>query len=465
MIKKITCKGYRGFKIAQTLDLAIPNGERGSGLTVLIGPNGGGKSTLAECFSKLAANNVSFTDGKRNKLAGDKVELRVEYGDISPFDEKKLTLATINEGGSEVTWSNDHADKPKIYYLPSRRVFNPYFGKGIWDRETFIRNPEDTQFRGKTLDHFTYRLFDASKKAKDFNKIFWKVLGKKLEWTIDQSDTQNYYVKIKKDDNVFHNSDGLGEGIVSLLFIVDAIFEAKSDELIVIDEPELSLHPQLQARLLEEILETTRKIQVVISTHSPNMISIDAAGNGGVIARIYEKDKSSMISCIDDKCRKYFKAYMGNINNPHIIGNDARACFFAEDGYIITEGQEDVKLYPKILNELNIEGYIPFFGFGAGGASSIEQIAYILKCLGFSRIGAIFDGDKQKDYEKFVQTYSDCDYKAWIIPADDIRNKRAICKAFKSGLLNDKHKLRPEVDKEKLKKMFNDILEFSKIHN
>lgn len=37
--------------------------------------------------------------------------------------------------------------------------------------------------------------------------------------------------------------------------------------------------------------------------------------------------------------------------------------------------------------------------------------------------------------------------------------------AFKSGLLNDKHKLRPEVDKEKLKKMFNDILEFSKIHN
>ena len=59
MIEKISCHGYRGFAQKQSSKLAIPNGKRGSGLTVLIGPNGGGKSTLVECFSKIAMNDVS----------------------------------------------------------------------------------------------------------------------------------------------------------------------------------------------------------------------------------------------------------------------------------------------------------------------------------------------------------------------------------------------------------------------
>lgn len=457
MIEKLTCHGYRGFSKKQTLNLALPNGSRGSGLTVLVGPNGGGKSTLVECFSKIATNNVSFTEGKRNKLAGDKIRIEIS------FDGKNSILATVPGGGSETDW-NGETEKPKIYYLPSRRVFNPYFHKNPWDRNTFISNPENSQFRGSTLNNFTYRLFDANKKSEDFNKIFWRILGKKLEWTIDQDDNSQYYLKVKKDSSVYHNSDGLGEGIVSLLFIVDAIFEANPDELIVIDEPELSLHPQLQARLLNEILELTKSTQVVISTHSASMISIESAINGGVIARIHEKDNSSIISCIDDTCRNYFKSYSNNIYNPHTIGSDARSCFFAEDGYIITEGQEDVMLFPKILEQLGFTKDIPFFGFGAGGASNIIQIAYLLKCLGFSCIGAIFDGDKRKEYDKFVSIYSADGYKAWIIPADDIRDKPAEQKEFKSGLLNTSNKLNSEHVISPLKEMFNEIIQFSAPH-
>lgn len=60
MINELSCYGYRGFATRQNLKLAIPKGERGSGLTVLVGPNGGGKSTLVECFSKIAANDGFF---------------------------------------------------------------------------------------------------------------------------------------------------------------------------------------------------------------------------------------------------------------------------------------------------------------------------------------------------------------------------------------------------------------------
>ena len=46
-----------------------------------------------------------------------------------------------------------------------------------------------------------------------------------------------------------HNSDGLGEGTVSLLYIADALYDSSSEDVIVIDEPELSLHPEHQRRL------------------------------------------------------------------------------------------------------------------------------------------------------------------------------------------------------------------------
>ena len=267
MIETISCKGYRGFVNKQELNLALPDGQLGSGLTVLIGPNGGGKSTIVECFSKLVANNVSFTEGKRNKLAGDRVFIEIIK------DGETCSLSTVPNGGSETEWKG-LKEKPIIYYLPSRRVFNPYFVKNTWNRNQFVRNPEISQFRGNHLSHITYRLFNALEHLADFNKLFWKILGKELEWTIDQNDDGNYYVKIKKNDTTFHNSDGLGEGIVSLLFIVDALYDSNSGELIVIDEPELSLHPQLQIRLLKSLLDFSKDRQIVISTHSPYMLSI-----------------------------------------------------------------------------------------------------------------------------------------------------------------------------------------------
>ena len=33
MIKSLSCKGFRSFATKQTLELAIPNGKRGSGVT------------------------------------------------------------------------------------------------------------------------------------------------------------------------------------------------------------------------------------------------------------------------------------------------------------------------------------------------------------------------------------------------------------------------------------------------
>jgi AAA15 family ATPase/GTPase len=43
-LKRIEIKGFRGFEEEGLINLAIPNGKYGSGLTILVGPNNSGKS-------------------------------------------------------------------------------------------------------------------------------------------------------------------------------------------------------------------------------------------------------------------------------------------------------------------------------------------------------------------------------------------------------------------------------------
>lgn len=179
MIQSISCLVYRGFATKQSLKLAVPNGKSGSGLTVLVGPNGGGKSTLVECFNKLslANRNASFSKGKRNLRANDTVEISVVCDDGSG------TLKT-SKGGSETLWNGP--TPPKIYYLPSRRFFNPYFIKGRWSRDTYFNNPPNFQTRTNPLDSCASRLVDLNKgDSTQFDAMFGRILGKPLQWTID----------------------------------------------------------------------------------------------------------------------------------------------------------------------------------------------------------------------------------------------------------------------------------------
>lgn len=453
MIRSLSCIGFRGFAERQTLKLAEPNGSAGSGLTVLVGPNGGGKSTIVECFNKitLADRGASFSKGKRNIAAGDSVEIALDY------DSGHGSLKTIR-GGSETSWEGPMP--PKIYYLPSRRFFNPYFSNGRWDRNSFLSNPSNFQQRTNSLDTYTYRLIDLNDgDSSKFNMLLERILGYELKWAIDQEDNGQYIVKVTNSQGLHHNSDGLGEGVLSLMFIADALC-GNEDELLIIDEPELSLHPQLQVRLMKEILEKTRNTQVVISTHSPNMVSLESIVNGGVIARVFESENGSNICMVDDESREFIKSVMNNLYNPHILGTDARACFFAEDGLIVTEGQEDVVLYPRIMEELGFSNTIPFFGFGAGGASDIVKIAHLLHELGFKKVGAIYDGDKKDEYDKFNSSFSEIGYKAWIIPADDIRDKEPSKTSAKIGLLkSDKKTLKPEYG-DTLSVMFTDMKDY-----
>lgn len=444
MISSIKIRGFRGFADEQELKLAKPNGNRGSGLTIIVGPNNGGKSTIIESFKLMSSgNDISFAEGQRNKKAGDSVEIVLSSYNEGP----KYSLKTVSAGSYKAKRAlgleNGKPHEPLITVLSSRRFFNPYskeasHGEGIF----FTARPESITLkaRGQPIDasdNGLFKIIEDQKRSAEFNKILKQIIGYELKWTVDLCNTGEYYIKI--NDN--HDSDGLGEGLVSLLFLVDSLFESSENELIVIDEPEMSLHPELQRNLLNLILDYSKNIQILYATHSPEMVSIDAVINGGTLARVINPECSGSkiynIS-LDDKTKKFLKGSIQNRNNPHIFAYDARSCFFVEDSLVVVEGQEDVVLLNKALDLLDIKKKIRFFGFGAGGAENIKHIVTILSSLGYGNICCLYDGDKdfeKKETEKLFPKENFPNYDFKLLNAKDIRDKECIirnkCKNIK----------------------------------
>ena len=457
---RLHIKGLRGFSEEQSLLFAQPTGKAGSGITVLVGPNNGGKSTVIEALQAWSAGGTtSFSEGKRNKLSGDRVSIRIERDGV--IEE----LRTVDAGGSQT--EREPGNPPRnCYVLPSRRFFNPYFGTGQLDREQYLGNHSLPNTRSTPTDAFSHRLFNALQHREDFNRVLEQVVSPAPMWTIDQSDEGNHYLKIDSNGQ-YHNSDGLGEGIVSLLFIIDALYDSQGGDLIVIDEPELSLHPAYQRRLAALLAGYARDRQIVIATHSPYFVDFGLVLNGAEVARIHERAGSSVISQPKRETAEQFEGILTDSHNPHVLGLDAREIFFQSDGVVVVEGQDDVVHYPKVLADLVEAGELSqkvaarlgerFFGWGAGGAEKIERIVTLLEDLGFERVAGIVDQNKT-DLTPGLQSRFSA-YTFCAIPADDVRTKPEVDgRESVHGLLDENGSLRPEYAHE-TGLLFSDIEE------
>lgn len=104
-----------------------------------------------------------------------------------------------------------------------------------------------------------------------FEEAFTKLLpGKTLEkLNIERSDTVTYNAK-----GTILPLTSLSSGereVVSIVF--DFLLRDPKDCIIVFDEPELHLHPELSYRLLRTLREVGERNQFILSTHSPEIIT------------------------------------------------------------------------------------------------------------------------------------------------------------------------------------------------
>lgn len=181
-------------------------------------------------------------------------------------------------------------------------------------------------------------------------------------------------------ENCEYSEANAGSGETAIVRMVHEILKAKEYSLILLDEPEVSLHPGAQKRLKMFLLEEIRKKkhQIIISTHSPTLIS-DLPGSA----------IKSFLQGEDGK----FKV----INTTH----PKEAFYHLEEDFekinVIVEDCVAKELLEKILIELG-EGKANLFSinFYPGGAETIKtDFIKAYSKNGDNSKFFIFDGDKK----------------------------------------------------------------------
>ena len=105
------------------------------------------------------------------------------------------------------------------------------------------------------------------------------ILGKEYvsikvaEHSLFKNPGTSIYVKTKLSSRYSEANAGSGE--VAVIQLVKKIEESEEYSLILLDEPEVSIHPGAQKKLKEYLIEATKrkKLQIVISSHSPILVS------------------------------------------------------------------------------------------------------------------------------------------------------------------------------------------------
>ena len=449
MIKELSISGFRGFGQAQTVKFAIPDEKHaGSGLTIITGANNAGKTTIIESIRAFIGNDSpSFSEGRRNHMTDGKIMLS-----LTDENDEIFTITSVSGGGSSTQKNKPLGFKP--YVLPSRRAIPFDFGKNQWDRDYYISTAQKLESqRSASLNYFESRIFQIEKQKDNFDKVITRVLGDDFRWAIEQRDSGQYYIKYTTGA-ISHSSEGVGDGIWSIFTICAALFDAPEKSVIIIDEPELSVHPALQKRLMTLFLEYSMTRQIIICTHSPYFVNWDAIVNGANLIRVVKEDVVSKCYMISDECRKSFGGILRDLNNPHTLGIEANEAFFLEDSIILVEGQEDVVILNKMSKELKKTLKGNFFGWGVGGAPKMKAFLILFKDLGYKKIVSILDGDKADDAEKLRAEFPE--YKIITLKEDDIRDKKAREIQAKSGIADEKGNYKEE-HREYIIQLMNEI--------
>ena len=223
-----------------------------------------------------------------------------------------------------------------------------------------------------------------------------------------------------KKNGIEHRVDFLGDGISSVMRIIaNLIITDNNSKPLVIDEPELSLHPNAKRRLARLLYDYSLERQIIICTHSPEMIEWEYILGGAKVNRIVKNNGKSSIFHLREPA-----VYDGIFNGkdwqkPHYFGMAAKEIFF-EDNILFLEGQEDMSLLMKdgcLANNVNI------FGYGVGSYTMFDTCLTMAKDLGIEKAVALFDhgNSEQETLEKLKRKHPT--YKFFMWNKEDIRDK------------------------------------------
>lgn len=306
MINKLNIQGYKSIK-----DLEIELRP----INVLIGSNGVGKSNFISLF-KLVNNmyeqhleNYTMVQGAESFLhfgskITPKIKVRIEFDSSnayttllqattkdSLFIEQEIIsfLTGNNTWYTEHTTNNSKESNLKDSHSGVAKYLNQYLKSfklyhfHDTSEKSSLRTPAKVNDNrtlhedGGNLPAFLY--FLQEKHPKHFKRIEHTI--KSVAPYLDRFELKpnrlneeriNLEWKEKSHSDTIFNARHFSDGTIRFIALATLLMQPNLPEVIIIDEPELGLHPVAITKLAGLIKKASAKSQIIISTQSVNLV-------------------------------------------------------------------------------------------------------------------------------------------------------------------------------------------------
>ena len=281
-IEKIKLNKFRVLQDMEVQFLVPPSGanEQGNVVNVVAGVNGTGKTSLLEaiylCLSNPAdfinKNSIGDIDIAKLEVLNPLIKGAEIHRYIQSFRNKSTELLSSSELPrmlfltSQLSFNYKASSEISNKYQPLQKINNStilgnaeyYIKEFILSHERKSRVADPEQRTQNAIDQFNDKFLDTELLTKlygldpqQFNRpVFTNAAGEKV--TIDQL------------------SDGEKQlyGRVISLMILDP-----HNSVILIDEPEIALHPSWQQQIMSVYSKIGKNNQFIVATHSPQIIA------------------------------------------------------------------------------------------------------------------------------------------------------------------------------------------------
>lgn len=378
-LSQIKIHSFRKFAEESELNFTFP-------ITVIVGKNGSGKTTVMKAIKLLSRKQIPQDEFFETVIDDG----GFQNADISyTLDDQILHYKRIrqNEWGKE----GEIPEKFAITYIQTKTMVGAIDKSFLYDNigkntartqkvEYVIKQSRKIKQNPRSNSERKQRHFLSSNAIEIVNYILQGNVNS-IEVIRHKYYSGTWGTSVIFNDGNQYSEYNAGSGEFVIASMVDQIQGVPSESVLLLDEPEVSLHPGAQKRLICYILEVIKKkkLQVIITTHSTTIVEKLPKTAIKCFRRI-END----IIIIEEQVlfqNAFLELESDIIDKKHIIVEDDLAKRIIEQ---ILKAEGLSKL-------LQVEFY-------PGGASNIKK--YTILTYSKTKVDnryIIFDGDQKKD--------------------------------------------------------------------
>ncbi len=282
-IKQLKISNYQGIKSIHLIDIPVD-----TQMIFLTGENGFGKTSVLQ----------AIVIGLFGNKDGDKL--------LDKTEKIKSIVEISAEGKSEIYYSlSKSAKKFNTYaaYGPARLNKNARANISLKTQNLFNTYSDLLDIEDKMI------MWEGAENQKIYFKAAKKILLKLMspyvkDLKVERIGSKTDVVYKETDSLEYKPFDELASGFKSIIAITGDMLIRLSEEqpfisnfeefvgIVIIDEFDLHLHPKMQREVVNRLSETFKKIQFIVSTHSP--IPFLGAPKNSVFIKVERDEKNGI---------------------------------------------------------------------------------------------------------------------------------------------------------------------------